>query len=186
MPVSYTMQSLQFGSNTLHVPGHTVDIIAENQPAPVPKKLADPQSGVWDLIFSYEAGGFYLASANVPGIDKAIIQSWYQKEGTNGGPHALVFTPFIVDKDGGSTGFAQATNFVDFSQPTPNDNWINTDTIGTPSVVATVHAGLPEYSKVSFGTHATSHSIVITTKSTHAEFERSSCTPAPPILPATR
>ena len=41
----------------------------------MPKKLADPQSDVWDLIFSYEAGGFYLASANVPGIEKATVQS---------------------------------------------------------------------------------------------------------------
>lgn len=173
MPASYTMQALQFGSNTLKVPGHEVDIIAENQPAPVAHKLADPGSGVWDLIFSYEAGGFYLASATVPGIDKATIQSWYSKEGVpTPGPHVLSFVPFLVDKDGPDTGFAQATHFVDFSQPTPNDNWINTDTIATPNVVATVHQELPEYAKVSFGTHATNKSIIITTTTTHAVFDK--------------
>ena len=73
MPVSYKMQALQFGSNNLKVPGHTVDIIAENQPAPIPVKIADPNSGVWDLVFSFEAGGFYLATDTVPGVDGATI-----------------------------------------------------------------------------------------------------------------
>jgi hypothetical protein len=173
MPTSYTMQALQFGSNTLKVPGHEVDIIAENQPAPVQLKLADPSSGVWDLVFSYEAGGFYLANATVPGIDKATIQSWYNKEGVSGtGPHVLSFVPFLVDTDGPDTGFAQATHFVDFSQPTPNGSWINTDTIATANVVGTVHQELPEYAKLSFATHATSQSIIITTTSTHAVFDK--------------
>lgn len=173
MPISYKMQALQFGSNTQKVPGHEVDIIAENQPAPVPGKIADPASGVWDLIFSFEAGGFYLANAIVPGIDQATIQSWYAKEGVpQPGPHTLAITPFIIDPTGPDNGFAQATHFVDFSQPTPNDNWINTDTIATPNVVATAHAELPEYSKLSIATHATSHSIIITTTSTHAVFDK--------------
>jgi hypothetical protein len=173
MPVSYTMESLQFGSNTLRVPGHDVDIIAENQPAPVQAKLADPSSGVWDLVFSYEAGGFYLATASVPGVDQATIQSWYNKEGGPGnGPNALALTPFIVDEDGPDTGFAQATHFVDFSQATPNDNWINTDTIAPPSVVATAHANLPEYAKLSFSSHATSYSIILTTTTTNAVFDK--------------
>ena len=42
MPVSYAIKSLQFG-NTLRVPGHDVDIIAENQPAAVLQKLAEPR-----------------------------------------------------------------------------------------------------------------------------------------------
>jgi hypothetical protein len=176
MPVSYTMQALQFGSNTLKVPGHEVDIIAENQPAPIQLKLADPSSGVWDLVFSYEAGlfgSFYLPNATVPGIDKATIQSWYNKEGSNPpGPHVLNFVPFIVDTDGPDTGFAQATHFVDFSQPTPNDSWINTDTIATANVVGTVHQELPEYVKLSIATHSTNQSIVITTTSTHAGFDK--------------
>lgn len=173
MPVSYTMQALQFGSNNLKVPGHTVDIIAENQPAPIALKLADPQSGVWDLVFSYEAGGFFKAGANVPGIDKATIQSWYAKEGVPvPGPHTLSFIPFLVDQDGPDTGFAQATHFVDFSQPSPNDGWINTDTIATPNVVATAHQELPEYAKLSMATHATSHSIVLTTTTTKAVFDK--------------
>lgn len=173
MPVSYTMQSLQFGSNTLRVPGHEVDVIAENQPAPVLQKLADLSSGVWGLVFSYEAGVFYLASSTVPGVDKAIIQSWYQKEGGGGGgPHVLAFTPFIVDENGGGSGFAQATHFVDFSQPTPNDNWIDTDAIVPPNVVATAHAELPEYSQLSISSYATSHSIVVTTTTTSAVFDK--------------
>lgn len=173
MPVSYTMQALQFGSNTLKVPGHTVDIIAENQPAPIQFKLADPNSGVWDLVFSFEAGNFFMANATVPGIDKATIQSWYTKEGGPGtGPHVLSVTPFLVDPTGPDTGFAQATHFVDFSQPTPNDNWINTDTLATANVVATAHQQLPEYAKLSIATHATSQSIIITTTSTQAVFDK--------------
>ncbi|TAK85318.1 MAG: hypothetical protein EPO09_20245 [Aquabacterium sp.] len=173
MPISYAMQALQFGSNNLKVPGHEVDIIAENQPAPIAAKLADPNSGVWDLIFSFESGNFFLANASVPGIDKATIQSWYSKEGVNPpGPHGVGFIPFVVDPTGPDTGFAQATHFVDFSQPTPNDSWINTDTIATPNVVATVHQELPEYAKMSISTSATSHSIIITTTSTHAVFDR--------------
>jgi len=173
MTATYTMQTLQFGSNTLKVPGHEVDVIAQNQPAPIQQKVADSGSGVWDLVFSYEAGGFYLPNAAVPGIDKATIQSWYNKEGgPGGGPHVLAFSPFIIDKDGPDGGFAQASNFVDFSQPSPNDNWINTDTIATPNVVATVHQELPEYAKLSIGTHATSHSVVITTTQTNVVFDK--------------
>lgn len=173
MPVSYKMQALQFGSNNLKVPGHQVDIIAQNQPAPVSLKLADPNSGVWDLVFSFEAGGFYLATDTVPGIDGATIQSWYTKEGVpTPGPNTLAVIPFIVDPTGADNGFATATHFVDFSQPTPNDNWINTDTIATPTVVATAHAELPEYAKLSIATHATSHSVIITTTSTHAVFDK--------------
>ncbi|MGC4059960.1 MAG: hypothetical protein QM749_03540 [Aquabacterium sp.] len=173
MPVSYKMQALQFGSNNLKVPGHTVDIIAENQPAPVPGKIADPSSGVWDLVFSFEAGGFYLASDTVPGIDGATIQSWYSKEGApSPGPNGLGIIPFIVDPTGADTGFATATHFVDFSQPTPNDNWINTDTIATPTVVATAHAELPEYAKLSISSQSTSQSLIITTTTTSAVFDR--------------
>jgi hypothetical protein len=175
MPAAYIMQELQFGSNTLKVPGHEVDIIAENQPAHIEPKLADPSSGVWDLVFSYEAGGFYLPNAIVPGIDKATIQSWYNKEGVGGvgkGLHMLSFMPFIVDMEGPDTGFAQATHFVDFSQPTPNDSWINTDTIATANVVGTVHQELPEYVKHSNAMQYTNQSIVITTTSTHAVFDK--------------
>ena len=173
MPVSYKMQALQFGSNNLKVPGHTVDIIAQNQPAPVSLKLADPNSGVWDLIFSFESGGFFLATDTVPGNDGAVIQSWYSKEGgPSTGPNTLAVIPFIIDATGPDTGFATATHFVDFSQPTPNDSWINTDTIATPTVVATAHAELPEYAKLSIATHATSHSIIITTTNTHAVFDK--------------
>lgn len=175
MTATYTMQTLQFGSNTLRVPGHEVDIIAQNQPAPLQKKVADSGSGVWDLIFSLEAGNFFLASATVPGIDKATIQSWYAKEGVPmPGPHTAGFIPFLIDKDGPDTGFAQASHFVDFSQPTlpANADWINTDTIAAPSVVATVHQILPEYAKMSIATHATSHSIIITTTNTSAVFDK--------------
>jgi hypothetical protein len=173
MPISYKMQALQFGSNNLKVPGHTVDIIAENQPAPVPGKIADPASGVWDLVFSFEAGGFFLATDTVPGIDGATIQSWYSKEGVpHPGPNGLSVIPFIVDPTGADSGFATAAHYVDFSQPTPTDGWINTDTIATPTVVATAHAELPEYAKLSIASHATSHSIIITTTTTHAVFDK--------------
>lgn len=173
--MSYTCEYLQFGSNVLRVPGYEDDLILVNKPnAPIPKKLVNPNnSDLWDLIFSYESGGFYQASAKVPGVDGATIQSWYNKEGTTpGGFNNLALTPFIIDPTGAHTGFAQATHFVEFSQPTPADNYINTDTIASPTVTATVHQELPEYAKLSVSSHATSHSIIITTTTTNAVFDK--------------
>lgn len=172
--MSYTCQYLQFGSNDVRVPGYEDDLILVNKPyAPIPKKLVNPNnSDLWDLIFSYESGGFFKSTSKVPGIDGATIQSWYSKEGEGTGPHTLAFTPFIIEESGGGGGFAQATHFVDFSQATPNDNWINTDTISGSNVTATVHQELPEYAKLSIGTHATSHSVIITTTSTKAVFDK--------------
>lgn len=171
--MSYTCQFLQFGSNTSRVPGYEVDLIADNKPnAPIPKKLVNPNNdNLWDLVFSYDSGGFYPASAKVPGINNTTIQSWYNKEGGGGGPHALVFTPFVINESGSGGAFVQTTDFVDFSQTTPNDNWINTDTITGASVTATVHQDLPEFGKFSIATHATSHSIVITTTTTYVGFD---------------
>jgi len=173
--MSYTNKYLQFGSNQLHVPGYEDDLILNNKPfSPVPKKLVEPtNSDLWDLIFSYEAGGFYLPSNKVPGVDGATIESWYTKEGGGtGGGHVLALTPFIIDEKTGVGSFAQATHFVDFSQATPNDNYIDTDTIATPTVTATAHQSLPQYSKLSIATHATSHSIIITTTTTAATFDK--------------
>ena len=173
--MSYTNKYLQFGSNQLRVPGYEDDLILNNKPfSPVPKKLVDPgTSDLWDLIFSYEAGGFYLPNNKVPGVDGATIESWYNKEGGGpGGFDVLALTPFVVDEKTHAGSFAQATHFVDFSQPTPSDNSINTDTIVTPTVTATVHQSLPEYSKLSITTHATSHSIIITTTTTAATFDK--------------
>ncbi len=171
----YTSEYLQFGSNKDRVPGYEDDLELNNKPfAPIPKKLANPNnSDLWDLVFSYESGGFYPATAKVPGVDGATIQSWYNKEGIGpGGDDALVLTPFILDEVGGGGGFAQASHFVDFSQPTPTDNAIDTDTIATASVTATVHQELPVYAKLSITSHANSHSIVMTTTTTHAVFDK--------------
>jgi hypothetical protein len=171
--MAYTWERLQFGSNNLRVPCHETDPTLTNLTAPIDLGLLDcgNPKGLWDLVFSFESGGFYLPNDPVPGIDGATIESWYVKEGGNGGHNSLSFVPFVVDDHGGG-GFAQASHFVDFSDPSPTDGSINTDTIPDASVTATVHAGLPEYSKTTFSTHATSHSIIIQTTMTQAEFEK--------------
>lgn len=172
--LNYTNQRLQFGSQ-IRVPGYEVDLqLANPSPAPVALKLVVPATNIlWDLIFSYESGNFYLADQAVPGIDKAIIQSWYNQEGSiPGGNNALILHPFVIDDTGESSGFSQATHFVDFSQPTPTDNFINTDTIASASVTATVHQELPEYADITIATQATSHSLIITTTKTQAVFDK--------------
>jgi len=172
--MSYTWQRLQFGSNNLKVPCHGTDPILSNEPdAPIEEKLADCDNpaGIWDLVFSFESGGLYLPDDAVPGTDGANIESWYVKEGGNGGPHSLSFLPFVVDENGAG-GFGQATHYVDFSDPSPSDSSINTDTIPDASVTATVHADLPEYSKFSVSTHATNQAIFIQTMTTQAQFEK--------------
>ncbi|HEX3095252.1 MAG TPA: hypothetical protein VHW72_21615, partial [Candidatus Angelobacter sp.] len=172
--MSYTWQRLQFGSN-LKVPCHGTDPILSNEPdAPIENKLVDcdtPKPGIWDLVFSFESGGLYLSNDPVPGNNGATIESWYVKEGSGGGPHFLTFLPFVVDQNGAG-GFGQATHYVDFSDPSPTDGSINTDTIPDASVTATVHAELPEYSKFSTSAHATNQSIIIEMETTQAQFEK--------------
>jgi hypothetical protein len=166
--MSYPNPSLQFGDNQKRVPGYEVDTILDNMPiAPVRLNLVDPATKtIWDLVFSYEAGAFFKADAVVPGQDGVIINSWYSPEGKGGGPNSLTIIPFADGQ------FAQASNFVDFSEPSPTDNSINTDTIANPSVTATVHLELPEYAKVQISTQSTSHSIIITTMTTHMVFDK--------------
>jgi hypothetical protein len=120
-------------------------------------------------MFSYESGAFYRRDANVPGLDTAVIKSWFTKPGPPG-PHSLTLTPFIFGEDDG--GFAPASTFVDFSAPPSGDNWINTDTIKGSSVTATVHADLPEYQTVDFQTTGTNTAIYITTITTRVVFDQ--------------
>jgi hypothetical protein len=168
MSMSYPNPCLQFGDNQKRVPGYEVDTILANMPiAPVRLNLVDPATKtIWDLVFSYEAGSFYKADAIVPGQNGVVINSWYSPEGKGGGPNSLTIIPFADGQ------FAQASNFVDFSEPSPSDNSINTDTIAQPSVTATVHLELPEYAKVQISTQSTSHSIIITTMTTHMVFDK--------------
>ena len=168
--MSYRCQYLQFGDNQKRVPGYEEDLILSNMPnAPIPKKLVDPVTDtLWGLVFSFESGEFYLSGANVPGQGGAIIKSWYATGGN--GAHYLALTPFIVGE--GEGGFVQAAKFVDFSETPTTDNSINTDTIKNPTVTATVHPELPEYEKMEVSTKTTSHSVIITTKTTHVVFDR--------------
>jgi hypothetical protein len=172
--MSYTWERLQFGSNNLKVPCHGTDPIFSNEPsAPIEKKLVDCDNpaGIWDLVFSFESGGLYLPNDALPGNNGATIESWYVKEGGNGGHHSLSFLPFVMDQNGAG-GFGQATHYVDFSGPTTSDSSIDTDTIPDAKVTATVHSDLPEYSKFSISTHATNQSIIIQTTTTQAQFEK--------------
>lgn len=165
--MTYQVQYLQFGTN-LNVPGYN-PLDTTNQPAPVYKQLA-VSGKFWDLIFSFESGNFYPASSTVPaGANGAIVDAWYEPEG-GGGPHALAFSPFLINENG-SGQFAQATHYVDFSEPSPTDGSINTDTLQKPSVTATAHASLPEYATAAVTAHSTNTSIFITTTSTEAVFD---------------
>lgn len=173
MPALYTMKTLQFGSNTLHVPGHEVDVTSTTQPAPLKPKIVDSNSHLWDLVFSYESGGFYRADQAVPGLDAQTVLSWYSQEGVvTPGPHGLGFTPFLIDPLGAATGMVSASNFIDFNAPGGTGSSINTDNLPGPTVTATAHAELPEFASVGFRSHSSSHSIVITTDTTHAVFDR--------------
>jgi len=168
--MSYTCQYLQFGSNQKKVPGYEDDLDLTNEPyAPISKKLVepDPSDAYWGLVFSYESGAFYLKDVKVPGQDGATIRSWYAKGGSG---HYLMLTPFIAGEDG--DGFVQVPKFVDFSETPTTDNSVNTDNIKNPSVTATVHPELPEYEKLEVAGGVTSHSVIITTKITHMEFDR--------------
>jgi len=173
MPIFYTMKTLQFGSNTLHVPGHEVDVVASNQPVPLQPKVVDSASHLWDLLFSFEAGNFFTAAQTVPGLDGQTVMSWYSQEGVpTPGPHVLGFVPFLIDPVGGKTGMVSASNFIDFNAPGGTGSSIVTDSLPGPTVTATAHAELPEFAQTTFSAHATSHSVVITTESTHAVFDR--------------
>lgn len=170
--MSYTCQYFKFGSNEARVPGYEQDLLLSNTPyAPIPKKLVepDPPDAIWGLAFSYASGAFYRYYDNVPGVEGATIKSWYSHGGD--GPPVLAFTPFIAGKDCPLEGFAQAANFVDFSEPSTSGNSVRTDTITNPTVTATVRRELPEYDRVVISTKSTSHSIITTTTSTRVVFD---------------
>jgi hypothetical protein len=166
----YTCLSLQFGDNQKRVPGYEADLMLSNQPnAPIKEKLVDPYTNhLWDLIFTYASGMFYPAGANVPAKDGAVIKSWYAQGGD--GPHCLMVTPFIIAE--GDTGFVQVSDFVDFSEPPTSENSVNTDTIEKPTVTAVVRSELSEYEKLEVSTASTNYSVIITTKTTRAVFDR--------------
>jgi hypothetical protein len=170
--MSYTLQRLQLGDNNKRVPGHEEDLILSNNPVPVDLKLFDPKKdgldGLWGLVFSYESGAFYLPGDSIPGLSGATVKSWYAQGGP--GPHMLSFSAFITG--GADEGYIQTSKFVDFSETPTTDSSINTDTITHPTVTATVHSELPEYEKMEVSTHATSHSIIITSTTTRVVFDK--------------
>lgn len=169
--MQYTNAYLQFGQNDLHVPCYEDDLILSNSPTvPVPHKLVEcTNDNLWYLVFTYSGGNFYRASANVPAVDGAYYKSWYSRGGP--GPATMAFTPFVIGDDAAGE-FIQATNFVDFSVPSPSGNSVNMDTVTVPTVTATVHMDIPELSKVEVSTKAYSHSVVITTKTTNVVFDQ--------------
>lgn len=165
--MSYTNPRLQFGDNEKRVPGHENDADLNNPTAPILNPIADLDSNIWNLVFSYAAGQFYLASATVPGLASGVINSWYQMQGEGPGKtHALTIIPFADGQ------FIQAANFIDFSEPPLNDNTIITDTIMNPTVSASMHYELPEFAKLTITNHATSHSVIITTEITSMVFDK--------------
>nr|WP_321403320.1 hypothetical protein [uncultured Desulfobacter sp.] len=166
----YTCRSLQFGDNQKRVPGYEADFMLSNQPnAPIKEKCVDLYTdNLWDLVFSYESGMFYPAGENVPAKDGAVINSWYS-QGCDG-PHCLMVTPFIIADD--ETGFVQVSDFVDFSAPATTENSVNTDTVEKATVTAVVRSELSEYEKLEVSTASTNYSVIITTKTTRAVFDR--------------
>lgn len=166
----YTCRALQFGDNQKRVPGHEEDLMLSNQAnAPIKDKLVDPHTDrLWDLVFSYESGGFYPADAQVPTQKETIIKSWYAQGDHT--PHYLMLTPFIITE--GDAGFVQASNFLDFSEASTTDNSVNTDTINNPTVTAVVRSELSEYEKLEVSTASTNYSVIITTTITRAVFDR--------------
>lgn len=199
--MSYTYECLQLGSNDKRVPGYE-DLVLASPPylfptggsivsgglkllphVPVKNKLLDltvnPSAPgyptIWNLVFTYDGlGGFYPVGKFVPApmTDKAVAKSWYVLD-SHGGPDSLVFTPFLIRQDGSSL-YATASNFVDFNDGghITTGSSINTDTLVSSSVTATVHDTLPEYSKVQFSTHAQNQGITITTTITNAKFDK--------------
>lgn len=169
--MSYTCRFLQFGTKQTRVPGYEMDLVLDNSmyPAPIHQKLIDSADDIWGLQFSSCFGKFYLATASVPGNAGDVINSWYAKGGGTG--HYLVMTPFIIWEDG-TEGFDPVGKFVDFDVPSASETSVNTDQIQKASVTATVHAELPEYEHLDITTHATSHSIVITTTTTEVVFDQ--------------
>jgi hypothetical protein len=166
----YTCRSLQFGENLKRVPGYEEDIMLSNRPnAPIKEKLVDLDTDSrWNLVFSYASGMFYHAAENVPAKDGAVIKSWYAQG--NGGPNCFKVTPFLIADD--DTGFVQASNFVDFSEPPTIENSVNTDAAENPTVTAVVRSELSEYETVEVSTASTNCAVTITTKTTRAVFDR--------------
>jgi hypothetical protein len=111
---------------------------------------------------------FYHAAENVPAKDGAVIKSWYAQG--NGGPNCFKVTPFLIADD--DTGFVQASNFVDFSEPPTIENSVNTDAAENPTVTAVVRSELSEYETVEVSTASTNCAVTITTKTTRAVFDR--------------
>jgi hypothetical protein len=166
----YTYQSLQFGDNQKRVPGYEENLMLSNRPnAPIKEKLVDLYTNnLWELVFSYESGKFYPPGANVPARDGAKIKSWYAQGGH--APHSLVLTPFVISD--GDTGFVQASNFVDFSEPPVTDNSVTTKTVENNTVTAVVRSELSEYERYEVSPSLTKYSVVITTTITRAVFDR--------------
>lgn len=169
--MSYTCRFLQFGTKQTRVPGYETDLVLDDAmyPAPTYQNLYDKTATLWGLQFSSCSGTFYLATAAVPGHQGDIINSWYATGGGNG--HYLVVTPFIIRADG-TEGFDPVGTFVDFDVPSASVNSVDTDQIPKASVTATVHAELPEYEHLDISTHATSHSVIITTTTTQVIFDQ--------------
>jgi hypothetical protein len=165
--MTYNYARLQFGTDK-RVPGAEMDLSLANDQVPVQNYLVDPDKNLWDLVFTFKApSAFYQVGSMVNNPEDAMVKSWYFKEidGPPGG-NALILYPF----SGGQ--FLQTDSFVDFSEPSPSPNSIDTDKIMGATATATAHLSLPEFGKITVSTHATSHSIITTTEVTSMTFEK--------------
>lgn len=167
--MNYMLQRLQFGSNTLRVPGLN-DLSLGNQPAEIQSPEADQNDEIWAYVFSYQTGtpgDFHVAGQQFLGHSGATIKAWYQKKGgPPGKEHYLRIIPFSADGE-----FLEEFPVVDFTEPSQLINAINTDTITNPSVSATAHFDLPQLTKLKFATRGTNQSILLTTEVTTMVFD---------------
>lgn len=166
MSENYTHARLIFGENDLRVPGFQNDNHADNKPVEIPPFLADPTQALWAHIFTYYGGGFFLPGQDVYAGPETMVNSWYSPVGKGpGGDPALRVHPFADGQ------FLKVDNFVDFSEPTPYPNWIDTKTITNPTATATAHYSLPELSSIKISNHATNSAIFVTTETTSYVFD---------------
>lgn len=166
MSENYTHARLQFGENDLRVPGYQNDAHANDKPVEIPAFLAAPNQSLWAHIFTHYGGGFYLTGQDVNAAAETTVNSWYSPVGKGpGGDPALRVHPFA---DG---GFLKTDDFVDFSEPTPYPNWIDTSTIMGPTATATAHYDLPQLASLKISSHASNQSVFITTEITRYVFD---------------
>lgn len=166
MPLNYTHARLQFGSNDLKVPGYQNDAHSDDTPVEIPAYLADPNQNLWAHIFTYYAGDFYLTGQEVEASPLTLVNSWYSPVGKGpGGDPVLKVHPFAEGQ------FLQTESFVDFSEPTPYPNWIDTATITGATATATAHYDLPDLTQIKITSHGTNKAVFVTTEITKYVFD---------------